>query len=151
MPNGRLIAWAWARRSRRSKTGVVLVVSTLKPALEVVKELKDTTAITSIKFSPDGEGMAAAAADFKIYVYDTLNNFVLKNTCVGHTEVPRSLDFTEDSKFVMSCSGGPVFECVVHDAKEGAVSGDGLGELCNEAWDAWTSTIGWGSWARPGL
>ncbi|KAH8097932.1 hypothetical protein JL720_851 [Aureococcus anophagefferens] len=128
-----------------SKTGVVLVVSTLKPSLEVVKELKDTTAaITCIKFSPDGEAMCAGAADMKIYVYDTLNNFVLKATCVGHTEPPRTLDFTENSASVMSCSSGPQFECVVHDAKSGDVQGDGLSEQANEPWDAWTSTIGWG-------
>ncbi|EGB06694.1 hypothetical protein AURANDRAFT_65333 [Aureococcus anophagefferens] len=146
MPNGHLIGLGLgAEEAASSKTGVVLVVSTLKPSLEVVKELKDTTAaITCIKFSPDGEAMCAGAADMKIYVYDTLNNFVLKATCVGHTEPPRTLDFTENSASVMSCSSGPQFECVVHDAKSGDVQGDGLSEQANEPWDAWTSTIGWG-------
>ncbi|KAH8058418.1 hypothetical protein JL722_6281 [Aureococcus anophagefferens] len=109
MPNGHLIGLGLgAEEAASSKTGVV------------VKELKDTTAaITCIKFSPDGEAMCAGAADMKIYVYDTLNNFVLKATCVGHTEPPRTLDFTENSASVMSCSSGPQFECVVHDAKSG--------------------------------
>lgn len=146
MPNGHLIGVGLgAEEAATSKTGLVLVVSTLKPSLEVVKELKDTVAaISAIQFSPDGECMAAAACDTKIYVYDTLNNFVLKATCGGHSEVPRTMDWSTDSVHLQSCSSGPSFECVIHDAKQGETTGDGAERLCNEAWESWTATIGWG-------
>ena len=53
-PDGHLVAVGL-------KSGAVLIVSTLKLMLEVVKELKDTEApITAVKFSPDGKVLAAA-------------------------------------------------------------------------------------------
>ena len=84
--------------------GKVLIVSMLKPSLEIAKELKDANgAITCISFSPDGECMAVGSADSNIYVYDTLNSFVLKCTCVCSSPLNRK----EPSK--IWGSGNPCF------------------------------------------
>ena len=42
------------------------------------------------------------SADSNIYVYDTLNSFVLKCTCEGHADVPRTLDYSSDTLRIMS-------------------------------------------------
>ena len=44
----------------------------------------------------------------------------------------------------MSCANGAAFEAVVHDAKGGEVKADGLTELADEEWAAYTATVGWG-------
>jgi WD40 repeat protein len=82
-PDGHLIAVGL-------KSGAVLIVSTLKLMLEVVKELKDTEApITAVKFSPDGKVLAActeAGDKSQVIFYDCLvttepgGSFVQKST-----------------------------------------------------------------------
>ena len=59
------------------ESGKVLIVSMLKPSLEIAKELKDAHgAITCISFSPDGCCMAVGSADSNIYVYDELSKIL---------------------------------------------------------------------------
>ena len=146
LPNGHEVAVGLGAEGEDSaNAGRVLVVSMLKPELEVVKELKDCSApITVVGFAPDGECLAAGAADYKIYIFDALNSYALKCVCEGHAEVPRTLDFSIDSLHVLSCTAGPAFEMLVHDGKTGEAKPEGPTELADEAWDAWTATLGYG-------
>ena len=56
------------------------------------------------------------SADSNIYVYDTLNSFILKCTCEGHSDIPRTLDYSSDSLRIMSTSFS---EMRCHDARNG--------------------------------
>ena len=86
-PNGHLIAVGMGGdigRGKRPKDGTVVIVQTQKQSLDVVKELKNASEwISDIKFSPNGELLAVASHDNKVYVYDCLANFALKCACSG--------------------------------------------------------------------
>jgi microtubule-associated protein-like 6 len=141
LPNGHEIGVGLGIEGVDAKdAGKVLIVSMLKPNLEIAKELKDANgAITCISFSPDGEGMAVGSADSNIYVYDTLNSFVLKCTCEGHADIPRTLDYSSDSLRIMSTSFN---EMRCHDARNGDTKGyDATMEISD--YDDWTAPLGW--------
>uniref|UniRef100_A0A7S3ZZI0 EF-hand domain-containing protein n=1 Tax=Pelagomonas calceolata TaxID=35677 RepID=A0A7S3ZZI0_9STRA len=141
LPNGHEIGVGLGIEGTDSKdAGKVLIVSMLKPSLEIAKELKDANgAITCISFSPDGCCMAVGSADSNIYVYDTLNSFVLKCTCEGHSDIPRTLDYSSDSLRIMSTSFA---EMRCHDARNGDICGyDATMEISD--YDGWTAPLGW--------
>ena len=108
-PNGHLIAigmGGFVGRGKRAKDGAVVVVQTQKDSLDVIKELKNATEwISDIKFSPNGELLAAASHDMKVYVYDCLNQFVVKCTCEGATSFVKHIDFTVDSGALQLATG----------------------------------------------
>ena len=83
--------------------------------------------------------MAVGSADSNIYVYDTLNSFVLKCTCEGHSDIPRTLDYSSDSLRIMSTSHE---EMRCHDARNGDLKGyDATMEISD--YDGWTAPLGW--------
>lgn len=144
-PNGHMIAIGLGGdvgRGKRPKDGTVLVVQTQKPELDVVKELRDSEQwISDIKFSPNGELLAAASHDGKVYVYDCLHNFPLLATCAGAASYAKHIDFTLDSA-ALQCSSG-AYELLYFDAKSGEPLGDGAEKFKDEPFATWTLAIGW--------
>ena len=141
LPNGHEVGVGLGvEGSDDKKAGTVLIISMLKPELEIACTLKDAKdAITCISFSPDGECMAAASADTNIYIYDIMKQYSLKCVCEAHSEIPRTLDYSTDSLRIMSTSQGPSFEMRCHHALNGEVKGLPLDTECQE----WTATLGW--------
>mmetsp|Transcript_29049 Transcript_29049/g.100101 ORF Transcript_29049/g.100101 Transcript_29049/m.100101 type:complete len:1414 (-) Transcript_29049:131-4372(-) len=146
-PNGHLIAVGLGAENKGS--GTVLIVQTLKPQLEIVKQLNKSSApITCLRFSPDGNTLAAAAQDGLVYVYDCLNHFDLKSKCKGHSQAALHLDFSKDSKLLRSASNGPAWELLVHWVETGQVQEGQVQDLAeqvrDEEWASSSLPIGWG-------
>ena len=144
-PNGHLIAVGMGGdvgRGKRPKDGTVVIVQTQKQSLDVVKELKNASEwISDIKFSPNGELLAVASHDNKVYVYDCLANFALKCACSGASSYIKHIDFTTDST-ALQCSTG-AYEILYFDANSGEIMHDGAEKFKDEPFASWTLAIGW--------
>ncbi len=68
--------------------------------------------ITDIKYSPDGNFIAMASFDSKIYVYDATRDFILRAVSKRHNGFVTHIDFSLDGKKLMSNSG--FFELFFH-------------------------------------
>lgn len=91
------------RRNLALNNGRIVVVSYLQGVLNIVHTTKNAeNAITSIVFSPDGSMAYISSLDCNIYVYDVLDNFNLKNTFKLHTEGIKSMDISNDARYLMS-------------------------------------------------
>jgi len=91
------------RRNLALNNGRIVVVSYLQGVLNIVHTSKNAeNAITSIVFSPDGSMAYISSLDCNIYVYDVLDNFNLKSTFKLHTEGIKSMDISNDARFLMS-------------------------------------------------
>ena len=130
-PNGHLIAVGMGGdvgRGKRPKDGTVVIVQTQKQSLDVVKELKNASEwISDIKFSPNGELLAVASHDNKVYVYDCLANFALKCACSGASSYIKHIDFATDSS-ALQCSTG-AYELLYFIATSGEILHDGAEEV----------------------
>lgn len=64
------------------QTPCTLLSTGMEDAFRVVNTLKDAEKpISCIRFSPDGNRMAAASLDGSIYIYSVLENFKLEVRC----------------------------------------------------------------------
>lgn len=81
----------------------------MEDALRITNKKHDAkSCITDIKFAPNGKLLCCASTDNKIYLYDVLNVFRLKATCSGHGEPVSKIDFSADSKWLVSNSAGEI-------------------------------------------
>ncbi len=62
--------------------------------------------VLDVKYSPDGTMVASASMDKVIKIWDTSTGMVL-DTLLGHTGIPRSLDWTPDSTKLISTDVSP--------------------------------------------
>lgn len=150
-PNGHLIGVGLGSSVvATAKTGHVMIVSTLKAYLEVAKDLKtrQCSPIVALEFSPNGELLAAATHGCLIEIFDCLNKFEIKTVCTAHMEPPAAIDFSEDSRYLGSCSAGPtLFETYTFDTSTGELKlvEDESSKSCppeDISWSTWTKTTG---------
>lgn len=103
-----LRGWAALLREKnrppvRDLSGKIAIVSYLQGELRVVHVTEDAKDdITSLVFSPDGARLYGASLDCNIYIYDAFDNFKYISTMFGHSEGIKSLDITEDGKYLVS-------------------------------------------------
>jgi WD40 repeat protein len=101
--------------------------------------------IRDIRFSPDGNQVAAASNDRCVYVYEATGGFkrtfAYKCTCRGHTRGVTHLDFTEDGKHLQSNSAA--YELMHWSVATGKQLAHGHLELKDARWASWTCPLGW--------
>jgi len=129
----------------RKKQGTVLVVSLLEDEMRTVCTASDAAGyVTDVKFSPDGNSLAASATDGRVYVYDCLKQFVLagKSESVGMPTL--SLNWSSDSKLIMTNSAlGEKTLVAFYDAQSmERVEGAASEEVSKADWETWTATLG---------
>ncbi|GBG25699.1 Echinoderm microtubule-associated protein-like 1 [Hondaea fermentalgiana] len=106
-------------RGRQKKDGVVMVLRGTE-ALDLLHETRDSKEwIADAKYSPDGETLAVASYDNKIYMYDVNKNYELRAKCEGHNSFVLHIDFSEDSEYIRSNCGG--YDLLFHKVEDGSV------------------------------
>lgn len=102
-PNGHLIVVSLAKKNTDPFGGRLAIVSFLQGKIRIVHTTNDAREeIVSVAFSPDGSKVYAGSMDSTIYVYDALNNFQMVNTLNGHSEGVKSVDISEDGRYLVS-------------------------------------------------
>lgn len=98
--------------------------------------------VTDVKYSPDGTMVASASMDKVIKIWDTSTGMVL-DTLLGHTGIPRSLDWTPDSTKLISVENTDMY---LWDVTSGELDGkmryldDFTDEVGKDFYDAFTKT-----------
>jgi WD40 repeat protein len=117
-PNGLLIAVGLAAVESTDEASQVVIVSTMEAELRVVHRLAGPAgAATGLRFSPDGNTLAAGGATGSVLLYDVLENFALRaqysapDTINSATTTASSaittIDFSAGGgEFLRACSDG---------------------------------------------
>ena len=105
-------------------------------------------AVTDLKYSPDGESLAACSSDRRVDVYDVRKAYKLMAKCFGHGASVKHVDWSEDSRVLRaSCAA---YEILHFDPRGGKqIVSDNQRDT---AWHTRTSPLGFdamGIW-RPG-
>jgi len=107
---------------------------------EVTTKSVSKEGVTDLKFSPDGETIAVASKDNRIYLYDVSSSYRRYAICKGHTAGITHVDFSADGQFLQSTSPeGELFFWRVEDGKQVK----SVGQFWNTEWASFTGTLGW--------
>lgn len=146
-PEGKLIAVGFGGRVGRGKQkadGTVRVYDDHE--LEIKCEVKDAKQwISDIKFSPDGQTLAAASHNNSIYLYGVIRSgssvvLTLRAKFSKHNSYITHFDFSADSRFIQSNCGA--YELLFSNAITGKQI-TSASELKDVKWATWTCTLGW--------
>jgi len=141
-PDGHLIAAGFGSPlcSDKKTTGSFNVINAL--TMEVMFQGRDSKSwVRDIRFSPDGESLAVACDDGRIYIYAATRGFNLASTChhKNHSAGILSMDFSLDCSFVRCVDSSynyQVYTCV---------SGEPVDEVIrNCKWATHRCHLGWG-------
>jgi microtubule-associated protein-like 6 len=107
---------------------------------EVMTKSVSKEGVSDLKFSPDGETLAVASRDNRIYLYDVSSKYRRFAICKGHTACITHIDFSSDGQFLQSTSPeGELFFWKVEDGKQVKNAAD----FWNTDWASFTGTLGW--------
>jgi WD40 repeat protein len=96
--------------------------------------------ITSIKYSPDGRGMACSSRDGKLYIYDVEDAYKLGNVFKKAKGAILNFDYSDDSTFIqLNDETGSLLFC---DATTG-MQIPSANELKDLEWGSLTCTMQW--------
>ena len=95
-----------------------------------------------IQFSADGNTLAVASFDSKIYLYDVGNAYALRGTITKHNSYITQFDFSADSQYVQSNCGA--YELIFSEADTGHHV-PAASRLRDVRWRTWNCTLGWAS------
>lgn len=96
--------------------------------------------ITDIKYSPNGDLLAIASADTKIYVYNTRREYALASVIVQHRAPITHLDFSSDGSWIQAnCEAQ---ELCFFEADTGMFI-PAASRLRDVRWATQTCTLGW--------
>ncbi|CAM9330821.1 unnamed protein product, partial [Chrysoparadoxa australica] len=128
---------------KRPKCGQVTIVSGMEPALRIVNELSDANDwITDVKFSPNGNTMAASSMDKCVYIYDVMENFQLKVAAEGAPGPITNINFSASGDWIRASTSGTDCPTVFINASTGEINENGAELLKDELWATWTSPTG---------
>eukprot|EP00276_Gloeochaete_wittrockiana_P019624 CAMPEP_0184336236 /NCGR_PEP_ID=MMETSP1089-20130417/4606_1 /TAXON_ID=38269 ORGANISM="Gloeochaete wittrockiana, Strain SAG46.84" /NCGR_SAMPLE_ID=MMETSP1089 /ASSEMBLY_ACC=CAM_ASM_000445 /LENGTH=666 /DNA_ID=CAMNT_0026661207 /DNA_START=116 /DNA_END=2113 /DNA_ORIENTATION=- len=116
---------------------VVLLGSTLA-AVQQRKERK--MEVSDIKYSPDNSRLAVASHDMTIDIYAVHSSYRRIGTCKGHSSFITHIDWSEDSRYLMSNSGD--YELLYWDAENATQIADTV-SMRDVPWCSYTCVLGW--------
>jgi len=104
--------------------------------------------IVDLKYSPNGEVLAAAAQDSKIYLFGMTQGMKRMGICKGHSAAITHIDFSNDGAVLQSnCLAKEILFWNVKDEPEkNFVPGKQISSafsLRDVEWQTWTSLLGW--------
>lgn len=146
-PEGKLIAVGFGGRVGKGKQkadGMIRVYS--EDYLGLKCEMKDAKQwISDIKFSPDGQTLAAGSHNNSILLYSVSRNdasvtLTLRSKFSKHNSYITHFDFSADSRFIQSNCGA--YELLFSNAGHGKQI-TSASELKDVKWASWTCTLGW--------
>eukprot|EP00163_Fabomonas_tropica_P029151 TRINITY_DN615_c0_g1_i1.p1 TRINITY_DN615_c0_g1~~TRINITY_DN615_c0_g1_i1.p1 ORF type:complete len:1806 (-),score=610.31 TRINITY_DN615_c0_g1_i1:143-5560(-) len=136
---GRCVAWAPA--------GDHIAVGTYKGSVLIIdgQSLKELASfrqrrekIGDIKYSPDGRYLAVASHDNFIDLYDTADDYNRIGVCGGHSSFVTHVDWSTDSKFLMSNCGAHERLFWMNDGKRVTRTK----EMAKVQWFSYTGVLG---------
>jgi len=134
-----------AKIKPREKEGAVLILSLLEDDVRIVNVNSDAKGyISDVKFSPDGNMLAAASMDSSVYVYDCLQDFKLKHKCEVAGGLPViHLNWTADSAVFMTSAMRKNETQIKYWLADAATElEEDADEVSNASWNTWTSVFG---------
>jgi WD40 repeat protein/Ca2+-binding EF-hand superfamily protein len=117
---------------------VVLDAETMATVMNV-QESKEW--ISDVKYSPNGQLVAAASYDNNLYLFDA-SSYGLMGTCKGHSAAVTHFDFSADSNSIRSTCAG--YELRFFSTSTGVEDPKGSATLKNTEWATETCPLGWG-------
>ena len=129
----------------REKEGAVVVLSLLEDEVRIVCSNQDAAGyICDIKFSPDGNLLAAASMDSSVYIYNCLKDFVFMGKCETTGGLPIThVDWSADSAYVMGVgmrnNEAQVSFFNASDYTSVKVDHE---DIVSASWNTWTSSVG---------
>jgi len=141
-PDGKFIAVGLGGKgsfgSGQKKDGAYVVLDA-KTMGVVQEDRKSKLPIRDIKYSPEGEILAVASEDGKIYLHETTKNFTLRGICTLN-DVVSHIDFSVD---------GGTIQCTSEDKElqfvnvEDASLNPSAASCKDHHWLTWTCPYGW--------
>jgi len=137
-PDGTLLAVGFLDGPQE---GVVPIRVHNYKTFQVVAEIDDCEEyVACVKFSPNGQFLAAGSWDQRVYLYDAKNNFKLNFVLQGNTSSVEHLNFTADSEVIMSNSKDT--QILYWEVATGArINRQSM--LRDAEWAQWTCPLGW--------
>ena len=148
-PDGTLIALGFGSGRRvkgklPAKEGAIMVIAF--ETMRTIFEGKDSVlAITAMQFSPDGKLLAVGSEDHCIYTYNVTDQYSLRYTVKSHQAPIRSIDFSINNFFMMSCDIAERTFYTMCTTGLSTASGD---DTKDEKWLYYNNPL---SWATQGL
>jgi WD40 repeat protein len=152
-PNGLLIAVGLTASSGSAdEPSQVVIVSTMEAELRVVHRLTGPAgAATGLRFSPDGNTLAAGGATGAVLLYDVLENFALRaqwpapdntnTTTATASSAITTIDFSAGGgEFIRACSDGTACVARYIAASTGAAVEESAASA--QGWCTWTAVHG---------
>jgi len=126
-------------KGRQKKDGSLLILN--ERDLVIVHEGKDAKQwIVDVKFSSEGDTIAAASYDNCVYLYDVAGGYVLRGIFDGHKAPVTHIDFSADGQFVRSnCEA---FDLKYFDASTGQEA-PAASKLKDTVWATDTCPLDW--------
>ena len=126
-------------RGRQKKDGAYVIIDANE--LTIIHEARDAKQwISDVKWSPDGQTLALAAHDNKVYLYDVGSAYFLRGVMEKHNSYVSHIDFSADGQYLQSTCGA--YEYLCSDPNTGTVI-PAISTLKDVRWDTWTCPLGW--------
>ena len=138
-PTGDAIAIGLGGEPSLSKCGAYVVIN--EEDMVLIHEARDSTSpICLVKYSPEGETLAVAAADGSVYLYAVLDEFELIGRCVRHTTPVTHLDFSSDGEWIRTNSAAK--ELCFFNADDASLQSN-LPAMRDVLWSTWSCIYNW--------
>lgn len=111
--------------------------------LAIVNTLKEKHEVSIVKFSPNGEILAAGIAPpiDEVLLYSVRKNFATAARLKGSPSRIIHIDFSEDSRVIQF--NNTSYEILYFDSNDGKQLTHGASQNKDEKWASWTLIIGW--------
>lgn len=101
---------------------------------------KKKSEVVELKYSPDGETLAAACKDNLIHILSVREGYRRCAVCRGHSSYVKHIDFSEDGSIIQAAD--TVREILFWDVSSGKQIHNAA-SVRDVPWHSWTSTLGW--------
>lgn len=123
--------------------GTTLIVDCSGKKLAVVNSLKEKHEVSIVKFSPNGEILAAGIAPptDEVLLYNVKKSYSIMARLKGSPSRIIHIDYSEDSKVIQF--NNTSYEILWFDSDTGKQLTHGASQNKDEKWATWTLIIGW--------